>query len=409
MPRNRTAPPVQVTYHRDTSVARLAAVAAAAAAVGASAVAVAARKYGPARSALLRPSSDSNSAKTEGAPTTGFEMESTDAENPAAAARKKPPNAIVRKLDLFQQQHAWAGLPFAVVKKFGDDAAGNLAAVIAYYGFLSLFPLLLALTTVLGRLLGGHPDLEKHILNSALAQFPVIGDQLRSNVHSLNGSGLALVVGVAGALWGGMGVMKAAGLAMDEIWEVPKRERPTFVRALVRAALLLVVLGGGVVATTILAGLGTSGTASFLPLKVIGLVAAAAVNVGVFLLGFRVLTVRDVSVRVLLPGATVAGLAFMALQSLGGYYVTHQLKGASQTYGVFAVVIGLLSWMYLQAQLTLLAAEVNTVLANGLWPRGVTKPLTAADKRAYAAYAEVEERRPEEDVGVGFDDGSVSH
>jgi uncharacterized BrkB/YihY/UPF0761 family membrane protein len=131
---------------------------------------------------------------------------------------------------------------------------------------------------------------------------------------------------------------------------------------------------------------------------------SVVVNVAVFLLGFRVLTVRDVRWRQLLPGAIVAGIGWQALQGLGSYYVTHQLRGASQTYGMFAVVIGLLSWLYLLGQLTLLAAEINVVRAARLWPRSIAGALTDADRRAYASYAEVEERRHDEDVGVGFAD-----
>jgi YihY family inner membrane protein len=315
---------------------------------------------------------------------------------------------VVKRMDALQQRRPFLAFPFAVVKKFGDDSAGSLAALIAYYGFLSLFPLLLALTTILATVLHSHPDLQRRVLNSTLAEFPVIGDQIRSNIHSLQGSGVALAIGVAGALWGGMGVMKTAGTAMDDLWEVPKRERPNFVHALLRAALLLVVLGGGIVGTTVLSGLGTSGSAAFLPLKLLGLVAAGIVDIALLLLGFRVLTVRDIALRDLLPGAVVAGIGWLALQTVGGYYVTHQLTHATETYGTFAIVIGLVSWLYLQAQITLLAAEINVVRVARLWPRSLANDLTPADKRALTAYAEVEQRRPEQDVSVVFTDDAVS-
>jgi YihY family inner membrane protein len=315
---------------------------------------------------------------------------------------------VVQRLDALQQRRPFVAFPFAVAKKFGDDSASNLAALIAYYGFLSLFPLLLALTTVLASVLDNHPDLQRRVLSSTLAEFPVIGDQIRANIHSLHGSAAALAVGVVGALWGGMGVMKTAGTAMDDLWEVPKRQRPNFLHALLRAALLLVVLGGGIVVTTVLSGLGTAGTTAFLPLKLMGIVAAGLVNVALLLLGFRVLTVRDIRLRDLLPGAAVAGVGWLVLQAVGGYYVTHQLTHATQTYGMFAVVIGLLSWLYLQAQLTLFAAEINVVRLARLWPRSLANDLTPADKRAYTAYAEVEERRPEEDVSVEFADHAVT-
>jgi YihY family inner membrane protein len=327
--------------------------------------------------------------------------------NPTASTQEEPKaGGLVRRIDALQQRRRFVAFPFAVVKKFGDDSAGNLAALIAYYGFLSLFPLLLALTTILATVLQSHPDLQHRVLNSTLAEFPVIGDQIRNNIHSLHGNRVALTVGIAGALWGGIGVMKAAGNAMDDLWEVPKRQRPNFFHALIRAALLLVVLGGGIVVTTVLSGLGSTGTTAFLPLKAGGIAAAGIIDFALFLLGFRVLTVRDIALRDLWPGAAIAGLGWLALQSVGGYYITHQLTHATETYGTFAVVIGLLSWIYLQAQLTLFAAEINVVRVARLWPRSLAPELTAADKRAYTAYAEVEERRPGEDVSVAFRTGS---
>jgi YihY family inner membrane protein len=374
------------------------------AAVGA-ASAVAARAFGRRGRETTEPPPDGSGATEPVDPATRAPMREAGPIKPQAkedaAGKPRKPNKWLTKADAFQRQHGWAAFPFAVVKKFGDDQAGNLAALIAYYGFISLFPLLLALTTVLATVLAGDPELQRRILNSALAQFPVIGDQIRTNVHSLHGNAVALTVGIVGAVWGGMGVMKAAGNAMDEVWEVPKRERPKLLKAIARAAMLLAVLGSALIGTTILAGLGTSHGS--LPLKLIGIIAAIVLNVGLFVLGFRVLTVRDVGWRDLVPGAVVAGVGWFVLQSVGGYYVTHQLKGASQTYGVFAIVIGLLSWLYLQAQLTLLASEINVVKASGLWPRSLAGDMTHSDKTAYAAYAEVEERRRDEDVDVGFE------
>src|SRR4051812_27949803 len=192
-----SASPVQVKLHRDTPPSRYAAIAAVATALGASAGALVTRRR-------ARHRDDQRDDFTTTYPVT------------RDGADQKEPSALVQRIDRFQQARSYVAFPVAVAKKFGDDAAGNLAALIAYYGFLSLFPLLLALTTVLATVLVGHPHLQERILDSALAQFPVIGDQIRQNVHSLHRSGIALAVGVAGALWGGMGVMKAAGNAMDD-------------------------------------------------------------------------------------------------------------------------------------------------------------------------------------------------
>ncbi len=316
--------------------------------------------------------------------------------------------AIIDWADRFQQRHPGAGFPFAVVKKFGDDQAGNLAALIAYYGFFSLFPLLLVLVTVLGFVLHGNTDLQHRILNSTLGQFPIIGKQLQSNVHSLTGSGLGLVIGVLGTLYGGLGVGSAAQNAMNEVWDVPIAERPGFMPRLARSLLVLVVVGVGILGTTLLSGFGTSSGSYGIPLRIAALALSTVLNVGLFALAFKVLTARKLAWRDLLTGAIVAAIAWQLLQAVGGYYVSHQLKNASEVYGFFGVVIGLLSWLYLEAQVTLLAAEVNVVRADKLWPRSLAPPpLNEADQRAYARYANVEERRPEEDVDVDFDADAV--
>ncbi|MGH8933622.1 MAG: YihY/virulence factor BrkB family protein [Egibacteraceae bacterium] len=309
---------------------------------------------------------------------------------------------VVDRIDRFQRAHAWAGFPLAVAKKFGEDQAGNLAALVAYYGFFALLPLLLALVTVLGFVLSGNPQMQERIVDSALANFPVIGDQLRDNVGSLEGSGVALAIGLGGLVWAGLGAVQAMQNAMNGVWSVAFRDRPGFVQAKLRGLVMLVVLGGGAILTTALAGAG-AGLERLGPIaRVFGLGLSLGVNTGLFLLAFKVLTDADVSWRQLLPGATVAGAAWVALQALGGLYVSNRLQGASQTYGVFAVVIGLLSWLFLQAQITLLAAELNVVRVRKLWPRqlGSGGTLTDADRRALTSSAKVEERIPEETVDV---------
>jgi YihY family inner membrane protein len=312
-----------------------------------------------------------------------------------------PLKGVLDKLDGYQRGHAWVGFPFAVVKKFGDDEAGKQAALIAYYGFFSLFPLMLVFVTVLGFVLGNNSHLKDELVHSVISRFPVIGDQIKFG--SLKGSGLALAVGIVGALWGGLGVVQAAQGAMDTVWHVPRKKRPSFIKSRLRALLLLLVLGAGLIISVLLAGLATAGTGHSMWTKVLALVISTLINFGVFLAAMMLLTVADVSWRQLLPGAVIAGLAGLALQAVGGYIVGHTFKSASQTYGTLGVVIALLSWIYLQAQVFLFAAEVNTVRAMRLWPRGLDadRP-TEADKRVLTGLAEMEERRADEDVDVRF-------
>jgi YihY family inner membrane protein len=308
----------------------------------------------------------------------------------------------LRRVDRYQQRHGWLGFLFAVVKKFGDDKGGNLTTLLAWNGFFALFPLLLILVTALGFLLSRQPALEQQVLHSTLAEFPIIGDQLQKNVHSLRASGLGLVIGLAGFLWGARGITQAGQHAMAEIWNIPGRQRPSFATRQLRGLLLLLVFGLGVVATTALAALASLGGHSLL--VVVGnLVASAAVNAGLFLVAFRVLTPGRIATGRLLVGAAVAGVLFTLLQAVGGYLVGHSLKHAQAVYGFFAIVLGLMSWLFLSAQVTLYGAEVNVVRARRLWPRSILQPpLTDADQRALTDLAKQEERRPEEAVNVQF-------
>jgi YihY family inner membrane protein len=287
---------------------------------------------------------------------------------------------------------------YAVIKKFGDDQAGNLAGLIAYYAFFSIFPLLLVMVTVLGFVLGSSNSVGM----DALKRFPIVGQQLQNG--SLRGSGAALIIGIALALWAGLGVVQAMQNAMNTVWNVPLVRRPNFLGRLWRSGVALVLLGAATVATTVLSGLGGGGALGSVA-AIGGILWSLIVNVALYLITFRVLTQEEVSWGDVFPGAIVAGIAWTALQALGGWYVNRQVKGASQTYGTFAVVIGLLSYLYLGAQVSLLAAEINVVRARKLWPRSLVQPpLTDADRTALASYGSQEQRRPEEQIYVHFEE-----
>lgn len=286
--------------------------------------------------------------------------------------------------DQFQQRHAWLGFLLAVRQKYSDDQGGYLAASITYYGFFSIFPLLLVATTILGFVLRGHAHLQRSIVNSALGQFPIIGRDLQ--LHRLHGSVLALVLGIVVALWAGMGVFLAAQTAMDNLWGIPFRSRPNFLHQRGRALLLLLALGAGALGSTILSGLGTFGASYGTAWKIGAVALSTALDIGLLWVAFRLLTVYDIGWRSLRGGAIAAGIGWQVLQSLGGYYVGHELKHASNVYGTFASVIGLLSFIYLATHVMLLAAEANVVAERRLWPRSFSvifqQPATDADNRA---------------------------
>lgn len=322
-----------------------------------------------------------------------------------------PPVArgVLGRLDDYQRGHRWVGLPLAVVYKFGDDQGTYLAALITYYGFVSLFPLLLLLVTTLGFALPGHPGLQQQVLHSALRDLPVIGDQIGNNIHSLHGNITAVVIGVLGSLYGGLGVTRAAHHALDTVWAVPRTARPDPLRASVRGLALLAIFGAGLLATTALSALSTGGGAPFsVGLRVAATLLAIALNTVLFIAGFRLLTVTDVAISQIRTGAILAAVAWQILQELGTYYVTHALTGASATYGLFGIVLGLLTWIYITALIVVFCAELNVVRAKHLWPRSLLTPftdnidLTHADKSAYTSYAQAEQHKSHETIDVTF-------
>lgn len=182
------------------------------------------------------------------------------------------------RVDEFQRDHAGVGVPLAVLYKYLDDQGGNLAALLAYYAFVSLFPLLLLLSTILGIVLVGHPGVQEQVLHSALSQFPVIGDQLGQPAR-IGGGVLGVVVGILGAVYGGLGVAQALQNAMNTVWSVPRNDRPNPVKARGRSLLLLVTVGVALLGTTALSALGGSGVGALgAGVKFLVLVVSVAVN-----------------------------------------------------------------------------------------------------------------------------------
>ena len=314
--------------------------------------------------------------------------------------------AVLRRIDAYQRTHPWMAWPLAVMKKYGDDQAGNQAALITYYAFFSLFPLLLVAITVLGILLAHSPSLQHKILNSAFQNFPVVGTQLRKNIHSLNRTGIGLGLGLVGTFYGARGVASAMQNAFNHLWHVPKAERPGFPSNMVRSFAVILAGGGGLLVTTALSSLGSGTLSSLGPWARVGTFAVALVlNVLVFWTAFRLSVAKAVPGRDFRLAAVISAVLWQVLQGVGTFLVQHELRNASEVYGTFAFIIGLLWWIYLQAQFTLYAMEVDVVRARRLWPRSMVQPpLTQADLRAYRLYVEEERRRGPEEVSVQFNE-----
>ena len=292
--------------------------------------------------------------------------------------------------------------PWAVARKFGDDQAGGKAALMAYYGLFALFPLLLLLATILGFVLSGDPALRERLIDSAVGNIPVIGDELRSQVHPLKGNTTALVIGIAGTVYGSLGVGFAAQNAMNTVWNIPHVRRPRFWARYARTFAVIGLLGLASVSSTALAAFATAIAGGF-DSTALAVAASAVVNLGLFLLAFKVLTAEPLRAREVAVGAVIATVFWEVLQLIGTWYVTRGLRTASPVYGVFAVVITLLSWMYLGSQLVLLAAEINVVLRYRLWPRSLIQPpLIQADRLVLRRLAQMQVRRPEEEITASF-------
>ncbi len=317
--------------------------------------------------------------------------------------------AITERLDEFQRKHRWAGFPLAVVYKYFDDFGAYLAALLTYYGFVSLFPLLLLLSTVLGFVLSGDQRLQHEVLTSALHQFPVIGGDL-DQPKRLGGGPVGLVVGILGSLYGGLGVAQAFQYAANTLWAVPRNSRPNPFKVRGRSLLLLATAGSALLGTTILSivsggGAGALGTAG----RSLTLAASVVINIAVSVFAFRFAPARRLSVRDVVPGAIAAAVIWQLLQSFGIIYVRHVVEHASATNAVFAFVLGLLAFLYITATAVLLCAEINVVHVSHLHPRSLLTPftnnvtLTAGDRLAYSRQAKAQRSKGFEHVDVNFD------
>jgi YihY family inner membrane protein len=318
-----------------------------------------------------------------------------------------PLERVVRRFDSFQQRHVAVSFPLAVLQKFGNDQAGARAALVAYYGLFALFPLLLLLITILGIVLKNDPGLQHRIIHSALAEIPIIGTQLKTD-HKLPGSGIGLIIGILGTVYGAMGVVQSAQNAMNSVWNIPYVDWPNFFIRRIRGLALIGILGAATLLSATL-GIFAAGVAHGFGAALLAFIGSSVVIFGVFLLAFMVLTAEPLGWRDVWLGVVAATVFWQGLQLIGGWYVGRVLRHASLTYGFFATVIALLSWVLVGVQTTLYAAEINVVHRYRLWPRSIVQPpLTDADRATFTRLAKMEVRRPEVELDVSFTEAAGS-
>lgn len=321
--------------------------------------------------------------------------------------------ALVSRLDRVQRRRRAVGIPLAVVYKYIDDQGAYLAAILTYYAFLAIFPLMLIAATVLGFVLQGHQQLQEELLNTALSRFPIVGDQL-GRPEGLHGSVTAVIVGTLAALYGALGLGQAAQNALSVSWAIPRNSRLNPVASRLRSLVLLTLAGIAVLALALTATLVSH-------LEVVGArlsgwanVAVALVSAAFVALILSVILAVGTSVRRrfrdVLPGALFIAVLWQVLQSLGGLYVAHVIQKVSAMNGVFALVLGLFAFLFLAATIAVLGFEVNAVLAKRLYPRSLLTPftdavdLTTADRQVYTEYAQAQRQKGFERVSVSFDE-----
>jgi uncharacterized BrkB/YihY/UPF0761 family membrane protein len=322
----------------------------------------------------------------------------------------KPLRKIIAALDEWQRRTRGAGVPYAVVKKFGDDNANLQVLALAWYGFTAIFPLLLVVVTILGFV--GQKSLGTGVI-TALQKFPVIGTSFPkhpSGSNSLHGSTIGLVIGLLGLIYGAPGVTQSAQQAMATVWDVPQTKFTGFLPRLGRSLAGLIIIGGSFLINALLSTYVTGGTSNY-AIRVPVLAGLLIINSALYFAAFTVLTPKVVGPRGLWPGAILGGIAFTALITVGTGLLTHELKNASNTYGTFGSIIGIVTVLLLLAKVSIYGAELNPVLARKLYPRALPmggEP-TDADFQVLIDLAHAQQRRDDQVIGVGFGENAVAN
>lgn len=325
---------------------------------------------------------------------------------------------FVRGLDQFQRNHKILGFPLAVIYKYFDDQGAYLSAIITYYAFIAIFPLLLMGSSILGFFVRDNPELRERLLNSALSQFPIIGDQL-GRPEGLDGSTTAIVIGALTATYGAMGLGQACQNAANVAWSVPRNSRANPFLMRFRSLIFLAIGGVGIlavaIATSLLANPDTFGGAVEerlgLVIRVVGFILTVMIFVGLF----RLVSAGRASVRSVFPGAFFSAFMWQVLQFVGNTFVTEVLNKVNSMNQTFALVLGLIAFVYVAAIMAVMGLELNVVMRRTLYPRALLTPftdnvsLTKADRAAYSAYAKSQRHKGFQSVEVTFEDRKKKH
>lgn len=315
------------------------------------------------------------------------------------------PERAVRAIDDFQQRHRWSAQLVGTVRKYGDDRGSAFAGIVTYQVFLGMLPLLVVVLTVLGGILEGSERLREAVLDSTVAQFPVVGSRIENDVSALSVGGPWLYIAIAGLFYTSFGIFHSLQLALSQVWNVDGVFRQGFVSRHLRALLLYVMLFAAAVGTALLRDVPLLQWGSSPPARLASFLLATSLA-GLLLLGvFRLALASVVPTSHLVPAAALAGLLWEVLQRLGAWIVTDRLVDAEDLYGTIGFVVVILFWINLLAQAIVLSNEAAVVARRRLWPRRIAQPpLSEADQRVLVHLVANERRRPEQIIEVRFDD-----
>jgi len=308
---------------------------------------------------------------------------------------------VVLRLDTLQRRHAFLGFPWAVLRKYFDDGGARLAALITYYGFLSLFPLLLLAMTAATQVLRAHPELQQQLLDRLVS--PELQPDLEQALAQLPSSGLPLLIGLVSLLFAGTGAVLAMYAALNKMWAVPWRDRYGLASQYARIVLVLILILVSAVTAAVSAIL--TDTVLHLPAVERGAAAAAtaAALFAVISIAHKVLVCRPLRLSDIWVGGAIGAVVVTALINAAATLLPVLVSRAGKVYGSFATVVGIFTLLYLISQTLVLGVEVSTVIEARLSPRGLTNAdLTDTDRRALVLQARRQERVAGQRITTAF-------
>lgn len=307
---------------------------------------------------------------------------------------------MLRWLDDFQRRHGAVGFPYAVLRKYLDDEGARLAALLTYYGFLSLFPLLLVVVVVVTEVLASRPALQEQLIDQLVG--PRLEPDIQQTLEQLPPSGIPLVIGIIGLLSAGMGGVLAAYRALNQIWAVPRRDRVSVGGRYARALMMLVILLFGAITA---AGSGVLASIADRPAveRIAGVSGSFAVILLVLVLAHKVLTSAPRPFHEIWLSCVLGAVVVLGLLSWGAAVLPALITRSGPVYGSFATVVGVFALLYLTSQAVVLSAEVSPVRAYRLFPRALIRTArTSADIRALTLLAREQELLPDQRIVVSF-------